>query len=292
MKKITLIFCALILIQFTSMGQGRSTIRFGVGYGFPVASTVTGTNYNYNYQAGSYNYENVYDSYGSGLTLNLGYSIRFGKPSAEGKLSLGADLDVQGLYGKKISANNRTVDESFGTFRTTNTVTSNSIEAMLFTPSIVFYIPVKSVEFYYKVGPTGGISKRYTETISDEVLTGNQQEKNHYERKLEATGQFTVGVKSSLGIAIPVGTRWSFFGEVNLTILDFRPDKGKLTVNTRNGVNQIVPPVFDTVYYTQFNYIYKYIYSDPNSFDAPYRYPIDHASLTNLGFQFGVGFRL
>ncbi|NOT76425.1 MAG: hypothetical protein HOP08_15970 [Cyclobacteriaceae bacterium] len=230
MKKAFILSIISIFAFQISLHAQETSLRLGVGYGFPLTRTFVGTTTVFGFN-GSYG-DAIFTSYGAGFNVNAGFTKRF-------KSNIGLDLEFQALFGKKIDIGYHADNVNDGVLPYNyyeDNPRSTYANAIYITPSVVFFVPVSKFEVYGKLGVVASISSTtYDEQFRTKTPYDNSNPTTSTGTKSETTGKFSLGFRSAIGIMIPMSQRISIFGEVSLTALNFIPDKKVITASTVNG---------------------------------------------------------
>jgi hypothetical protein len=288
MRKISLFISSAFIVSMGALAQG-SYVRFNVGYGLPMSPQSLGSSYSSTYNFSSQNYsESItgnYGSYGSGLTLNVGYGI-----ALQG--ILGLDLEVSYLAGNE-NKGYSSKSTYTGTGYTETETYENIRKATGFSvaPAISLTAQDGKIVPYSRIGPVFGMYKMmstwnidYYENDGGDIYTEN------YILEEEYTGGISVGFKGSLGVIFNPTSNIQFFSEVNFVSMSFAPKQGKITKFTEDGVDQTdeIPPE-----YKEFEFKDKVTDLDFESDFLPIGDRIiEKHPLGSLALQVGIRFKL
>lgn len=255
-----------ILTTSTFFGQEKMYVSLNGSYYFNGASNDYGA-YNYTeISADTSTEEKVGVSLGEGINFGGAFGYQFHK-------NIGAELGVSYLLGSKTSWK----FNYFGGEYVNQDVSSKMLQIK---PTVVLSTSFEKITPYAKIGAI----------IGSGSITENREESNpgnFSTSKYVSNGGLAFGYTASLGTTYKINTKFSLFAELNLNSLTYKPTKGKKTVSTLNGVDNLSSiPVADK----EFEFVDTFQYgtsvtSDLNTTRKVLATTYDYSS---MGLNFGI----
>ncbi|HZX74995.1 MAG TPA: hypothetical protein VFE57_11270 [Cyclobacteriaceae bacterium] len=214
MKILFLSFLALLF--FTNCLGQKNIVKVQIGYGIPLTNTLVAQNTQSN--STSTTYSGVYDTYGSGFRLEVGY-IR--------PLNTHLSLEMDGAYlmGKSIHS----------TYNATGTTQSQSNSSLFYeiSPLLRVNLGGNKVKPYAAIGPIVGFG---TITANNSSNSSNTTNTSEVQRKY--SGSAAIGAKSVVGAELTQG-RFVFYTQITMIAMSYAPGKSEYTKYTLNGTDQL-----------------------------------------------------
>lgn len=145
-------------------------------------------------------------------------------------------------------------------------------------PSIVIAAGFKKINPYAKFGlviGSGSIMYEYNDNNNGNLTV----------RKAKLNGGIALGLSSGIGVLFTLNDKMSFFSELNMVNLSYAPTKGKLTVATDNGADEL-PGM--TTRERETVYVNSYTESSSNPPSEPRKELKQKMPFGSLGLNFGL----
>ncbi len=239
MKKVNLkvIFAALVLLPAFAGAQGMY-VDVSVGYGFPFNTssgmlTQSTTVETVNYDLFEFRQTGTEEK----VALSLGKGVNFG--ATFGYIFtpyLGAELQISYLAGGSTeTSSSYQLTEIMGGVSKTYTSTYNqfiSANQLRFIPTIVLTAGLQKINPYAKVGLIIGTGKVNFNLQSNEA--GERETKSY-----KMNGGAAFGLSTRMGIVYKFDERMSYFAEVQIVNMNYKPTDSELIEYTVNGVDEL-----------------------------------------------------
>lgn len=241
----------LTFILFIGIGTSAFSqlhIRANIGYNLPLGSQVIGVNSEGSYDQSGYDgsNENVYGSYGSGLSFHaaVGGTILG---------SFGFDIEAGYLMGKKHTAKYYYYDGEVN--YTTTRETENHSRSFQFSPSVTMAAGSGNIQPYVRMGPVLALTKlNYTSSeveVNDGIVMFETEEKGTIK------GDLSIGLKGVVGVIFNGTKKIQFFSELSFVSMSYSPKEGEITSYTVDGedaLDTLEPEDRNTKYEDKVNY--------------------------------------
>ncbi len=139
---------------------------------------------------------------------------------------------------------------------------------------------------YAKFGPAIGIGGKITNVETQK--SGS----NTFETTTEFNKGLSIGIQSAIGLEYPFSDKLSLIAELNFRDQKFAPKKGKITKYTDNGRDDLMNE-YPTIIDREIEFVNKVVTpTDNNNPNSPLKKTKEYSSLSSLGLNIGVRFKL
>jgi opacity protein-like surface antigen len=205
---------------------------------------------------------------GKGVNVGANFGYMFTK-------NLGFELGANYLFGGKTTANQKSYTGDYST--------SHVFAKMIqIKPTLVFRAGFEKLNPYAKVGLAIGSGKIYNTQIEKSGADINIDE-FVFEKGIP------IGFTAGLGAQYSINNKIALFGELCLVSIEYAPDKGALTLSTKNGVDQLPSK---TIKQKELEFVSSFVEtgapSNPNEPSKQVRLPF---SFNSFGFNVGLQYQ-